>query len=385
MVGRSTPRTVATLKLLDSSRTSTIARRSITIPTLIAAFLFVVATAPLTVAAAAIVDIFRDLAAPPPRRLRFLSLRLLIFFAAYLTCEVAGVAIAFWIWLRHGPWNGTPRSTFLEHNFRLQCVWGSTLFGIGRRLYRLRLRVEGQEQVVPGPILLYVRHSSLADTVLAVQLVGAPFGIRLRYVLKRPLLFDPCLDIVGLRLPNRFTQKGSSRSADEIAAVADLANDLERNEGVLIYPEGTRFTHQKRNQLLERLAQRGDQEQRRRVESLRFVLPPVAGGPSALLRRNRELGSPADLVICAHAGLDESPTAADLWHGKLLDQEVAVRFWRIPAAELPSEDQDEHEWLYENWRRVDEFVAARRPARARETQSDPIPQETPGATVEPRS
>ncbi len=350
-----------------------------------------VATAPLTVAVALVIDLTRDAAAPPPRRLRFLTLRLLTFAAAYLTCEMAGVLLAFWIWLRHGPWTGAPQSRFLQHNFRLQCVWGSTLFAIGRRLYRLRLNVEGQQLASPGPILLYVRHSSLADTVLAVQLVAAPFGMRLRYVLKRPLLFDPCLDIVGLRLPNRFSQKGTSRSSDEIAAVADLANGLSSDEGVLIYPEGTRFTDVKRQQLLERLAQRGDEQQLERAQRLRFVLPPVAGGPAALLRRNRQLATPADLVICAHCGLEESPTAADLWHGKLLDQEVAVRFWRIPAAELPREGQDEQEWLYQHWHRVDEFVAQHKPASVREPAAEvghlltPPPHDEPSTVTRPRS
>ena len=37
--------------------------------------------------------------------------------------------------------------------------------------------------------------------------VSRRYHLRLRYVLKRELLWDPCLDIVGQRVPNIFVDR----------------------------------------------------------------------------------------------------------------------------------------------------------------------------------
>ena len=62
-----------------------------------------------------------------------------------------------------------------------------------------------------------------------------PFGVRLRYVLKKELLFDPCLDIVGNRLPNYFVDRGGQDSERARRGVAELVRDLGPDEGALIY------------------------------------------------------------------------------------------------------------------------------------------------------
>ena len=59
----------------------------------------------------------------------------------------------------------------------------------------------------------------MGDTVLPVVFFALPTGVRLRYVLKRELLFDPCLDIVGQRLPNYFARRGAGATEQEVAGV----------------------------------------------------------------------------------------------------------------------------------------------------------------------
>ena len=93
--------------------------------------------------------------------------------------------------------------------------------------------------------MLFVRHSSSADTVLAAGVLANPQRRRFRYVLKQELLWDPCLDIVGCRLPNVFVNRQAVRSGEEALAVAELARDLGPDKGVLIYPEGTRYSPKK--------------------------------------------------------------------------------------------------------------------------------------------
>jgi 1-acyl-sn-glycerol-3-phosphate acyltransferase len=86
-------------------------------------------------------------------------------------------------------------------------------------------------------VIVLMRHASLADSLLPAVLLGTR-GLRLRYVLKRELLWDPCLDVVGQRLPNAFIRRGSGESDAEIDAIRALGRDLGDDEGVLIYPEG---------------------------------------------------------------------------------------------------------------------------------------------------
>jgi 1-acyl-sn-glycerol-3-phosphate acyltransferase len=86
----------------------------------------------------------------------------------------------------------------------------------------------------------------MVDTMLPAHLVANPTGFRLRYVLKKELLADPTLDIGGNRLPNYFINRGAGDSAKETEAVRRLASDLGSNDGVLIYPEGTRYSEEKR-------------------------------------------------------------------------------------------------------------------------------------------
>ena len=78
------------------------------------------------------------------------------------------------------------------------------------------LQVRGDERVTPGPIVLFMNHASVIDTLLPVELVCRRHGMRLRYVLKKELLVDPCLDIVGLRVPNHFLDREAADGSLEL-------------------------------------------------------------------------------------------------------------------------------------------------------------------------
>jgi hypothetical protein len=82
------------------------------------------------------------------------------------------------------------------------------------------------------------------------------------------------------------------------------------------------------------------------------VLPPHTGGPLALLERNRG----ADVVFCAHAGLEGAGSPSDLVAGRLVGSTVRVRFWRIAHAEIPAGADARIAWLYEQWQRVDDWI-----------------------------
>lgn len=260
----------------------------------------------------------------------------------YLWCECAGVLTTVWLWITPGD--------VIRRNFALQRWWAGTLFAAGARIYGLRVTVEGEAAVERGPILLLVRHASVVDTLIPAVFVSSRTGLLLRYVLKRELLWDPCLDIVGQRLPNVFVRRGSQDPAQEIANIRALASGLERDEGVILFPEGTRSSPRRKAEALARLA---DSPLLPRATALTHVLPPRTGGTLALL----DATPGVDVVICGHTGFDGALRLGDLWSGALVGRHVRVHFRRVPRSDIPSDRDARIDWLYREWERLDAWVA----------------------------
>ena len=318
------------------------ARRAITIPGYAIGAAFAIATLPLSVPLVLIHD--------AARRNRWSGVRSLLALTHYLLGEALGIAASGILWLaaRVAP------SRAIEWNFRLQCWWASWLYGGTRLLYGLQMRVRGEAAVRDGPLLFLMRHASVIDTLLPAVLVSSRTGVQLRYVMKRELLWDPCLDIVGQRMRNVFVRRGQGGSEAEIARVREVARDLGPREGVVLFPEGTRFTPRKRQQLLSRLAESAEPKLVERSRALQHVLPPRLGGVLALL----EEAPGVDVVFCAHTGFESLRTLNDLWNGELVGRVIDVEFWRVPAATIPAGRAGRVDWLFDQWERVDAWLEA---------------------------
>lgn len=287
------------------------------------------------------------------RRNRAASLRLLGMLWVFLLSELLGVTLAGLAWLRHRLTPGRDPDHLLEDYYRLQRWWARLLLGAGGRLLKLRFSVEGDADAVPGPVVVLMRHTSIGDTILPVVFLGARHGLRLRYVLKKELQLDPCLDIVGNRLPNYFVDR-SGETDREVQAIGRLTEDMGPRDGTLIYPEGTRFSPRKLERARAKLAER-DPLLHELSGSLRHVLPPRPAGALALLDQGLPRG--ADVVIFAHAGLERLVRLHDILSGETLGAQVRVRLWRIPGREVPVEREARLRWLYAQWERVDAFAA----------------------------
>ncbi|MEE4299177.1 MAG: lysophospholipid acyltransferase family protein [Pseudomonadales bacterium] len=324
---------------------STLPRRLLTLPLLFAATALITLTIPLWLPAALVAGWLLPGARSAARVLGFIT--------AYLWCEVAGVVAAFVIWLRHGRRTGPEgERAWIAANYALQDWWVRALKWWAVRLFRLSFVVEGEDALPGDGALLILRHCSIGDTVLPVAFYNHTQQRRLRFVLKRELLFDPCLDIVGNRLPNYFADRSSQNTAREVEGVKALLEDLPADCGVLIYPEGTRFSPAKRDALLERLREKGDGALLARAERWRHVLPPRPGGMLALLEANPG----RDLLFCAHTGFEGSANFASLFNGSWLDTTVRMRFWRVPFAELPKAADAGREFLFDAWDRMNREV-----------------------------
>lgn len=344
---------VETLALRDlprqESRLTTYRRRAVTGPVFLLAGLVAFALGPLLYPVALAIDVVG--------RRRLATVRAIAMVHVYLFCEAAGMAASAWIWLTRG----SDLERYLERNFRLQCWWAGTLYRAGVRLFSLRVEIEGDEHVRTGPVLVFSRHVSPIDNLLPAALISAAHGLRLRWVINRSLLRDPCLDIVGNRLPNCFVAAGTGDSEAEVRRVRVLAHGLGERDGVLIFPEGALFSPARRERVLARIEASGDQYLLARARNLQNLLPPRLGGSLALLEAARGV----DVAFMAHTGLEGATAYHNILRGGLIGQRVRVRIWRVPAGELPASPEARTSWLLDQWEAVDRWISAERSANVR--------------------
>lgn len=321
-----------------------IRRRMRTIPVMVASFVAVTLLLPLLVAIAVPIDAARSLLTGKP----WMTLRMVAMAWIYLASEVAVIVVSGGQWLVFGgPFGRSQRLT--EGAYGLQQWWVATLLRSVAVLLDLRFRVEGKEAAHPGPVVVLFRHASIIDNLLPYAFITSGGGVRLRWVLKKELLTDPALDIGGHRLPNYFVDREAADPDAERLAIRALATDLGPDEGVLIFPEGTRFSVARRRRALGRLRE-VDPELYQQAQHWTRVLPPRRGGVLALL----EAGT--DVVVCAHGGLDGLTSPADIWRVAPVGRTVAIRLWRIRATDIPAARDDRARWLADTWGQVDAVV-----------------------------
>jgi 1-acyl-sn-glycerol-3-phosphate acyltransferase len=310
----------------------------------------VVGLLPLWLGIALAFDIVRKLRHGTP----FAVSRIITFGAVYLLGEVLGVIALALSWLLAGVGRGR-RPRLLSLTYAIQRAWVGLLLGTVKLVYGMRIALEGEDTLGPapgGPLIVLMQHTSLVDTLLPTTYLTARRGLKLRWVLKRELLVDPSLDIAGLRLPNAFVGRDGSDTDKALAMVRALATELPSDEGVLIYPEGTRFTATKRLRALERLSQSPDLQAR--AARLKRVLPPRLGGPLALL----ETATDADVLFIAHVGFEGLSSVGAVLSGDLVGRTIRLHLRRVPRSSLPTDRAALIEWLWTEWEAVDAWVDA---------------------------
>jgi 1-acyl-sn-glycerol-3-phosphate acyltransferase len=319
-------------------------RRLVTVTSVYVGFVFVTALLPLILVISVIVDLVRRVVSGKP----FMATRMLIFGWLYLLGEVWGLLILGVTALLRGP-------RAVDATYRVQSRWAAWNFRAVRFIFGLNFIADGQESITPGPVILLSRHASLIDTLLPSWFVTRQVGLTVRYVLKKELLLDPALDVAGNRLPNHFVDRGAVDNERDLDAISELGSDLSGDEAVLIYPEGTRFSEQKRDRYVKRFARRTGRVAEI-ASSLRNVLPPRPGGTLALLE-----ASTADVVVLAHRGLEGFARVKDMWKGGIVGSRIDVIFRRIARAEIPEGRADRVAWLFQTWRDIDTWVTGEEP------------------------
>lgn len=318
---------------------STLERRLVTIPALIAVAVALTLTIPLWLPLTAVCDALRG-------RLRLPTVRLLAFGVCWAWLETAGVLAAFGLWI-----SGQGRRQGLH--YALQAWWAKNLLTALGATCGIRLEVDNIEAFTPGPAVLFVRHASLADSLVSAFVTTNLAGLRPRYVLKRELLLDPCLDVVGQRIPNYFLDRATTDSAPELAALERLTTGLGQHDIAIIFPEGTRANPRKREKSLEKIAEH-DPERARKLSALRNLLPPRPSGAAAMMR-----GAPdVDVILAWHVGFEGLDTFGGIL-AALNRRPAPILFSarRVANSDVPR-GHAFNEWLDRQWVRMDAEVGA---------------------------
>jgi 1-acyl-sn-glycerol-3-phosphate acyltransferase len=284
--------------------------------------------------------------------------RCILFFTLYLNCEMLGMLVGLGIWLFSGAVLGIGIERRNAWMAVLQRWWSKWLFYGATWLFSISSEVEGDDCIEPGPIVLMLRHASSADTPIGQIFVTNPHKILLRWVIKKELLWDPCLDIGGNWLPNVFVDRKSSNRDGEIQAIRELSRGLGPRDGVLIYPEGTRFTLKKLEAARKQLKESGKAWLYEKAMKMRAVLPPRPSGVVAIMEEAPE----ADVVFCAHTGFDGAIKFYEYLEGALVGATLHIKFWRVKASEIPKELDARMDWLYDQWLKIDEWIICKREA-----------------------
>ncbi|MFO0598636.1 MAG: 1-acyl-sn-glycerol-3-phosphate acyltransferase [Myxococcaceae bacterium] len=312
-------------------------RRFVTVPAVLLAFAIVASGFPFFFLLALFIDLAR-------LSRTFSTTRLTLFALAFLATETLGLTLLFFTFVTTRA-QTRPRAV---RTFAIQRLYTAFHLAAVTRIFSLRFEIIDGHLAAPGPVLVLCRHASLVDVLIPGGFVANVHHLELRYVLKKELLLEPCLDIAGHWIPNYFVDRGGADTQRELEAIRALKAGLGPTEGVLLYPEGTRFSRRRRDAVISKL----EGDEKKRAEALLHLLPIRPGGALTLL----DAAPSCDVVFIGHHGLEGLGRLKDIWRGTLVRKTVTVRFWREAATSVPAGQDERIAWLHHKWLRVDSWL-----------------------------
>ncbi|MBG0561830.1 1-acyl-sn-glycerol-3-phosphate acyltransferase [Actinoplanes aureus] len=286
--------------------------------------------------------------------------RVVFLLIVYLVWDaVALVALAV-LWFASGFGWKIRSPAFQRAHYVLTGHFLRTLFWFARWSLHLVIDVVGTDPdtAQPGrPEIVVSRHAGPGDSFTLIHALVNWFAREPRIVLKAALQWDPAVDVLLNRLPNRFISPGRTGTATLEEQIGDLATGLDHNDAFVIFPEGGNFTPRRRTSAIARLRARGLHDMAVKAEGLRNLLPPKPGGLLAAI----EAAPDAGVIFVAHTGLDRMMSVSDVWRELPMDKQLVMRFWSVPPEEVPAGEPERVEWLYDWWARIDAWIEENRP------------------------
>ncbi len=289
---------------------------------------------------------------------RWRPLRLLWLATLYLLLETAGLLVMFVLWVLSGFGRNLRSPRFLVVHYGLARALLAFLYAEVQRVLKIEVSVEGPDpsSLAQRPLLVFSRHAGPGDSFLLMHALLSWYHREPRVVLKWTLQWDPLIDVLLWRLPNRFIEpgrQGGTPGRSSLDAIRELATGLDTGDAFVIFPEGGNFTARRRARAILKLREKGMLEEADKAEQMRHVLPPRPGGVGAAL----DAAPQADVVWVAHSGLDHLVSAGDMWRALPMDTTITMRWWLVPAGEVPTSEEGRLEWLYAWWARIDTWIS----------------------------
>ncbi len=314
-------------------------RRPITVMAVVIGALLLTVLLPIWIVFSVVLDLVG-------RKWRLPTFRLMCFAWLWLWLETLGILGAELLWL-------TGQARNQRANYALQRWWAKQLIGSLRLSCGLKIEVEGAENLSAGPLICLGRHASLGDALVSAWIFGSLAKRFPRYVMKKELLFDPCLDVVGQRIPNYFVDRGSAAVRQELTGIRTMAANMGERDVAVIFPEGTRTNDEKRVGLVARLERRAP-ERHAKLIGLQRLLPPRSAGASVLLE---EIPN-GDVVVMWHVGFDGLDTFGGVRRRiASANPSAKVVLEHHTRASIPEGDGFEA-WLDDRWLEIDAKVVA---------------------------
>ena len=325
----------------------TIVRRCVLAPAVMLATLVAVTALPLWL-------IVLAAASPLLPGVRWRPLRVGWLVLVHLVLESSILVALLALWVASGFGYAIRRPRFERAHYDIVQFYLAVMFREAQRVLGVHVQVEGPapSSYHDRPLLVFCRHAGPGDSFLLVHALVSWYDREPRIVLKDTLQWDPAIDVLLGRLPNRFIRPHPEDGDRVERQLAQLATNLDHDDAFVIFPEGGNFTRRRQARAIARLRQKGLLDAAERAEKLRHVLPPRPGGVLAALRAAPD----ADVVWVAHTGTDHLMSVADVWKALPLDQTIRMRWWQVASDDVPATDEGRLEWLQDWWVRIDDWI-----------------------------
>ncbi|MGB9183561.1 MAG: 1-acyl-sn-glycerol-3-phosphate acyltransferase [Solirubrobacteraceae bacterium] len=324
----------------------TAVRRPVTITLWVLMSVLCLALSPLLLAIGAILA--STLGRPQP----LILARLVI---AYFARELAVLAACGMLWLLSGfGWRMRSRR-FQRLHYRLLRWFVRGIADRGLTLLDIEVVPQPSEAAVgrlrvDRPVLFFSRHAGPGDTVLLVDLLLSRYDRLPSVVFKDTLTIDPCVDLIGHRLPHAGLDTSDPEECQ--ARIREVSAELGPRGVLLLFPEGGNFTPERRRRAIAKLRRKGRRREAAAGQQMNHVLPPHPTGALAALQGNPD----ADVIFGAHTGLGLAAFPRDLWRHPPIGKSLKTRMWLAPAAERPRGSEAQAQWLYDWWKQLDDWV-----------------------------
>jgi 1-acyl-sn-glycerol-3-phosphate acyltransferase len=310
---------------------------------------------------------------------RWRPLRVLWVVLVLLAVESLALVALLVVWVAAGFGRNLRRERWQAVHYRLMRLYLIVVVATARRTFNLQFDVDAEaartvdldvDEALSGglveaatsqsgpeaadgdrrvPLIVLSRHAGPGDSLLLVHALLAQ-GFRPRIVLRSTLQWVPALDVLLNRVPNHFVH-GSTPGATS-SAIGRLAAGMVPGDALVLFPEGRNFTPHRRTTSIARLEELGRHADAERAREMRHVLVPRLGGTSAAVAA----APTADVVFVAHTGLEDLSSAVDLYRGVPMDARIRVKLWRVPASDVPHEQEAASTWIHDWWRRIDAWI-----------------------------